>query len=197
MVLSRRDHPVIVGLGGTARADSSCEKALRFALGHAEQLGAETILLTSTALQLPIYPADSDVRDGLALNLLAHLKRANGVIVASPGYHGSISGLVKNALDYAEDLRGEERPYLEGRSVGCIVSAAGWQAAITTLVTLRGVAHALRGWPTPLGVAINSMEPSFDAEGRCLSPALAERLQTLGEQVFAFASVADLLYATR
>ena len=42
---------------------------------------------------------------------------ADGLIIASPGYHGGISGLVKNALDYVEDLRGDARPYLDGRAV--------------------------------------------------------------------------------
>ena len=76
-------------------------------------------------------------------------------MIASPGYHGSVSGMVKNALDYAEDLRHDERPYLEDRAVGLIAVAHGWQTAVGTLNQLRQVVHALRGWPAPLGVAIN------------------------------------------
>jgi len=75
----------------------------------------------------------------------------SGLIVASPGFHGGPSGLIKNALDHLEELRGDDRPYLDGRAVGCIVCAAGWQATAT-----RSTVHALRGWPTPLGVTINS-----------------------------------------
>ena len=72
------------------------------------------------------------------------------IIVASPAYHGGVSGLVKNALDYVEDLRDAKRPYLDGRAVGCIACAGGWQAAVATLTGLRSISHALRGWPTPL-----------------------------------------------
>ena len=54
-------------------------------------------------------------------------------MLVSPGYHGAVSGLVKNALDYVEDLRDEPRPYLDGRAVGCVAIALGWQAAVTTL----------------------------------------------------------------
>ena len=59
---------------------------------------------------------------------------------------------MKNAIDLLEDLRGDSRVYLDGRAVGCIVTAAGWQGCNTTLGAMRGIVHALRGWPTPLGV---------------------------------------------
>ncbi len=58
---------------------------------------------------------------------------------------------MKNAIDLLEDLRGDSRVYLDGRAVGCIVTAAGWQGCNTTLGAMRGIVHALRGWPTPLG----------------------------------------------
>ncbi len=85
-------------------------------------------------------------------------------MIASPGYHGGVSGLVKNAIDWVEELRADERPYFDGRPVGLIVVADGWQATITTLSSLRSIVHALRGWPTPLGVAINAAEPAADPQ---------------------------------
>ncbi len=51
------------------------------------------------------------------------IRQCDGLIVATPAYHGTLSGLVKNALDYLEELRDDERPYLDGRAVGCIVCA--------------------------------------------------------------------------
>ena len=70
------------------------------------------------------------------------LRQSDGIIVATPAYHGIVSGLIKNALDYVEDLRAGERCYLDGCAVGCIVSGAGWQATGTTLAALRGMIHA-------------------------------------------------------
>jgi FMN reductase len=180
-------RPFIVGLGGTTRATSSTERAVAAALKWAEAHGAETLLLGAADLQLPVYAPECAHRADAARSLVAHLRRADGVVVGSPGYHGGISGLVKNALDYAEDMRGDARPYLEGRAVGCIASAAGWQATSTTLMALRSVVHALRGWPTPLGVTINSAEPVFDGDGACLLPSLDRQLQLLASQVMAFA----------
>jgi len=111
----------------------------------------------------------------------------DGIILGSPGYHGSISGLVKNALDYAEDLRSDPRPYFSGRAVGCIATAAGWPGAVNTLSALREIVHALRGWPTPLGAAINSAENVFDEGGGCLVPRVAQTLELMTDEVMSFA----------
>jgi FMN reductase len=106
------------------------------------------------------------------------------VIFASPGYHGGVSGLVKNAIDLLEDLRADERVYLDGMPVGCIVTAAGWQGCNTTLGALRSIVHALRGWPTPLGVTLNTAGVKlFDAQGQCLDAQVAASLKLLAEQV--------------
>jgi FMN reductase len=181
-------RPLIVGLGGTLRDGSSSERALRYALAAAEGLGARTELFAARALDLPMYSVDRSQRSSAAQDLVNTLARADGVIIATPGYHGGISGLVKNALDYIEDLRDHERPYLDGRAVGCIVCAYGWQATTTTLVSLRSTVHALRGWPTPLGVAINSAQTSFDDPGR-VDDQCAQQLSVLSGQVLDFVGV--------
>jgi FMN reductase len=119
--------------------------------------------------------------------MIALLRRCHGVVVASPAYHGSVSGLIKNALDYVEDMRNDEAVYLDGRAVGCIACAFGWQATGSTLAALRSIVHALRGWPTPMGVAINSSTRAFDTEGRCLDAGVERQLELLANQVVDFA----------
>jgi FMN reductase len=185
--MSSAFQPLVVGIGGTTREDSSCEKALRWALKRAQERGAKVELITGAALQLPMYAPESPSRIDEARHFVAVLRRAHGLIIASPGYHGSISGLIKNALDYTEDMSADEAPYLDGRAVGLIACAAGWQAAGTTLATLRFVIHALRGWPTPLGVAINSKEAPFDP--KCTTPTTpcGQQLDELSRQVIEFA----------
>jgi FMN reductase len=179
-------RPFIVGLGGTLSEASSSERALRYALTAAAGQGARTQLFSAQALDLPMYTVDRSQRSTEAKALVDALARADGVIIATPGYHGGISGLVKNALDYIEDLRDHQRPYLDGRAVGCIVCAYGWQATTTTLVSLRSTVHALRGWPTPLGVAINSADAVFNESGLVADERCAEQLTTLSSQILDF-----------
>ncbi|MEY9558350.1 NADPH-dependent FMN reductase [Sinorhizobium fredii] len=143
------DAPLIVGLGGTTREGSSTELALRYALKEAEQAGARTMLFNGEALMMPMFAPEVPHRTAEAQAFIAALRAADGIIIASPAYHGSISGLVKNALDYTEDMRNDAAAYLDGRAVGCITCAYGPQAAGTTLVALRSIVHALRGWADP------------------------------------------------
>jgi FMN reductase len=178
--------PYIVAVGGALRSGSSTEKAMRFALAAAERVGARTKLISGEALNLPMYQPENPERGDLARALVAELALADGIILGSPGYHGSISGFVKNALDYAEDLRTSARPYFSGRAVGCIATAGGWPGAIHTLGALRDIVHALRGWPTPMGAAINTTEKIFDTEGKCNSPRVAETLQMIALEVVGF-----------
>jgi FMN reductase len=176
----------IVGIGGTTRAGSSCETALRIALQAAGKAGAQTEIIAGDDLMLPMYSPENRVEDVRSERLVKLLREADGVIIASPGYHGSLSGLVKNALDYTEDMRTDDRPYFEGRAVGSIVCAAGWQAVGTTLTTLRSIIHALRGWPTPAGAGINTATKQFDL-GEAIDPAVAAQLHLVAHQVVEFA----------
>jgi FMN reductase len=97
-----------------------------------------------------------------------------------------LSGILKNALDTLELTRAAPRPYFDGRPVGVIVTADGAQAAGTTLMSVRAIVHALRGWPTPLGVALNPAN-LFDSQGECRDPKDAWQLATVVDQVLAFA----------
>src|ERR1700716_33069 len=160
---------------------------MRHVLDAARGAGARTRLISGSALQLPLYQPDNPERSDAARDLVAELALADGIILGSPGYHGSISGLVKNALDYAEDLRTDARPYFSGRPVGCIATAGGWSGAVNTLGALRDIVHALRGWPTPLGAAINSAENVFDEEGTCQVPRVGQILELMAGGGVSFA----------
>lgn len=164
---------------------------MRHVLNAAQRAGARINLISGPLLQLPLYQPENPERGEGARFLVAELALADGIIIGSPGYHGSISGLVKNALDYAEDLRADARPYFSGRAVGCIATAGGWPGAINTLSALRDIVHALRGWPTPLGAAINSAENVFDEDGRCLIPRVGQVLDLMAEEIMSFARAAS------
>ena len=182
-----KDLPLIVGLGGTMRVGSSSEKALAVTLGLAQTMGARTLMFSGLALNMETYDPASPDRSENARKLISALRAADGVIISSPSYHGSISGLLKNALDFTEDLRSDTVPYLDNRAVGCIVCADGAQAIGSTLATLRSIIHALRGWPTPYAAAINSNQKPFDADGSINQPEVENQLRTVAAQVVEFA----------
>ena len=181
-------RPLVVGIGGTTRPASSTERALALALKGAQESGARVRLFGGPFLySLPHYSPEAHELTDSQRELIEAVRAADALIIATPGYHGGISGLVKNALDTLEELRGDERPYLDGRAVGSVVTAYGWQAAGTVLTSLRSIVHALRGWPTPFGAAVNTLETRFETADTCSDPKVVEQLVTVGRQASNFA----------
>lgn len=175
-------NPFIVGIGGTTRDGSSSEQALALALAYAKAQGAETKMYGGKELQLPMYDPDPGMMTGAAKEFIEDLRRADGVIIASPCYHGGVSGLVKNAIDYTEEMRADPRVYLDGRAVGAIGCGYGYQGPGMVLSQLRQIGHALRGWNVPLGVAVNSAVVKF-SNGECSEPAIAKQIEIMAGQV--------------
>ncbi len=197
---SEAGKPLIVGIGGTVRDGSSTEKALQIALRAVEAAGGRTRLLGGAFLAgLPIFNPGPGGATPEQRELTEAVRQADGVIVAepgasnvtfaTPGYHGSLSGVMKNALDTLELLRDDARPYFTDRAVGVIVTAEGWQAAGTTLTAVRSIIHAMRGWPTPFGAALAATSNSFGADGSAKDPKDTWQLTTVGEQVLDFAKM--------
>lgn len=184
-------RPFIVGIGGTQRPGSTSELALRHTLDFAEKAGAKVDLIAGPALELPLFDPTVSHRPPAALRLLQALRRADGIVIASPGYHGGISGMIKNAIDYTEDMREDARPYFDGRSVGLIICANGDQALGTSLIGLRSIVHALRGWPTPYAATLKSNEKPF-IDGEPARPEIAQSLSIVAEQVVQLARMQRL-----
>jgi FMN reductase len=184
--------PYILGIGGTLRPFSTSERLLAVALSAIEAEGAVVERISGPQLVMPMFDPSVHERTELAAELVRKVARADGLIFSSPGYHGAISGLIKNALDYVEDLRDSDPVYLDGRAVGCIACGSGYQAAAATLISLRSIVHALRGWPTPLGVVVHSGTIKFDANGRLSDAALQRQLETVGRQVVEFSRMRSL-----
>jgi FMN reductase len=180
-------RPLVVGIGGTTVSPSSTERALEIALRASEARGAEVRMFGGAFLaRLPLYVPRSSERTSEESEFIAAVRRADGIVIASPGYHGSISGLVKNALDLLEETAADPRVYLSDLPVGLIATAYGAQATVGTIAALRSIVHALRGWPTPLAAAVNSAVSRFSDDGACSDPAVRAQLALVGEQVVDF-----------
>jgi FMN reductase len=179
----------LVCIGGSTRPGSSSEKAVRVCAAAAEAVGAIVEVIVSRELMFPIYDTETNERSSEARRFVEAIAAADALVVASPGYHGSMSGMIKNVLDYIEDLRAGERVYLDGMPVGCVAVSYGWQATVTTLQSIRTTVHALRGWPSPLGATINASQKIFDDTGACIDDSARFQLETVAQQVVEFAQL--------
>jgi FMN reductase len=190
--MSHPATPLVVGIGGTVGGPSSTERALAIALRAARAARLRTLMFGGTELeQLPLYNPRALLRTPAEQSFVEAVRGASALIIASPGYHGNISGAVKNALDLIEETaRDRRRPYLADMPVGLIVTAYGWQATGSTIAALRSIVHALRGWPTPFAAAINCRTVKFDDAGGASDPDVLAQLAMVGVQVAGFAGLA-------
>ncbi len=177
----------VVCIGGSTRPGSSSEKAIKISAAAAEAAGAAVDLIVSRELIFPIYDTETADRSAEAARFVKSVRAADALIIASPGYHGSMSGMIKNVLDYLEDTNKDDRVYLDGMPVGCIAVSYGWQATVSTLQSIRTTVHALRGWPSPLGATINASGTVFGPDGACLDEGAKFQLETVARQVVEFA----------
>ncbi len=180
--------PFIVGFGGTTRPGSSGERLVRAVLGKCQEAGAATQMFGGSELAaLPHFEAARPERSTAQKDFVAAVARSDAIVIGSPSYHGGVSGLVKNAIDLLEDLRDADRVYFDDRPVGLIVSAAGWQGTGVTLSALRGIVHAMRGWPTPLGIAVNTEAGRlFDNNDRVADETVQRAIDEQARQIMKF-----------
>jgi len=178
----------VVGIGGAIRNGSTSEMALQWMVHALRARGVEASVFTGRDLDFPLFDPNEEARSTRLDRYLAAVRECDAMVVASPVYHGGPSGLLKNALDHLQPLASDPRCYLSGRAVACVAAGGGLAGAVSTLSALRDVVHALRGWPVPMQVPINSSAKPFDAEGQCADPKLTKALRAAVEDVVTFAS---------
>jgi FMN reductase len=179
-----RDSAVahIVGLAGSLRVGSTTQKAVRWALLGAQQDGAQTRLLDLAAYDLPFLGRDQEPKGRTSVErFLADLRAADGIVLGSPEIHGSMSGVLKNALDLAD------RDAFEGKMLGLIGVAGGRLGASEALSHLRAVGRSLHTWVVPAQVSIGAADKAFDPRGEPVDAEVRERLLSVGRQVAHFA----------
>jgi FMN reductase len=174
----------IAGVCGAMGQGSTTSKALAIALAGAAEYGADTSLLELHDFNLVFagsVPQDEYPPD--VLRLRTALKESQGIILATPEYHGSLTGALKNMLDLMsiDDF--------ETKIIGLVGIAGGHVGAINSLNTMKTICRNLHCWVLPQEVSIANSGSAFDENGAMKDPALEERLLNLGRQLVKFASM--------
>ena len=178
------DRIRVAGICGSLRQASYTRMALTIALRGAEESGAEVHLIDLRDYHL-IFCDGGDSADLPAdvIRLCDDVKRAQGVILGTPEYHGGYSGVLKNALD----LMGFDE--FGGKMIGLIGVSGGSTGAFGALSGLRSVGRAVHAWVVPEQAAISNVDEVFDDRGNCTDPEIEKRLKAVGRQVAKFASL--------
>lgn len=177
----------ILGIGGTTSAKSWSLVPLQEALRRAQALGCDTTLATVYDMNLPLLHTEwrlDDYPPTLAW-LLDEVRQADGIIICSPTYHGTISGAIKNVLDLLIFLGKDTPPYLAGKPVG--IMAYGGMTAMGVLHALTNCVRGLKGITVPTHIAVP--EDAIDRPHVCIdSQRIEERLDLLVAELVSFAT---------
>ncbi|MYB64876.1 NAD(P)H-dependent oxidoreductase [Candidatus Poribacteria bacterium] len=187
-----KKHPInVIGLCGSLRKGSTTHAALTIALKGAEENGASVELLDLSEYELIFYGAVDEKSDYPpdVIKLKQKVAAAHGVLLGTPEYHGSFSGVIKNTLD----LMGSEE--FQNKIVGLIGVSGGRMGAGNALSMLRIVCTSLRAWVVPNDVSIARASEAFDENGCLNDDELEMRLRTIGEQVAEYAARWNLDYS--
>ena len=167
----------IVGIGGSLRTDSYSMQALRLAAEKAEALGAQVQILDLKEMNLPFCDGGSDYPDYPDVEVMrAAVTAADGLIIATPEYHGSVSGVIKNALDLMSF------DHLDGKVTGTI-SVLGGQSNSNALNDLRVIMRWVHAWVIPEQIAIGQAWNAFDKAGKLTDDKLSQRMDAFVESL--------------
>jgi NAD(P)H-dependent FMN reductase len=171
----------VAAISGSLREGSYTTAALRIALQGAAKAGAETKLLDLRDFNLSFAGIANKAENAQLANLRNEVRAAQGILLGTPEYHGSFSGVLKNALD----LMGFEE--FEGKMIGLVGVSAGRMGAFDALNSLRNVGRALHAWVVPEQVSIPEASKVFQGNGRLTDAELERRLWRVGSRVAEFA----------
>jgi azobenzene reductase len=170
----------LLGISGSMTTSSYSLKALEYVLNDAKNThGSEIEIFDLKKNKLPFYDPRLD-KDPLITGLekenikkaILVVKWADAIVLTTPDYHGSMSGVLKNFLDYFWKE-------FTGKTFGYICTS--YEKGLTVMEQMRTVVRQCYGWSMPYGISTSSHD--FDKEGNIINPKLIPRLQMLSRDI--------------
>ncbi len=163
-------QPKILCFAGSTREDSYNKKLIRVAAGLAETMGAEVTRLDLRDFPLPLYDGDLEEKEGLPENaktIKALMQGNHGFLISSPEYNSSISGVLKNTIDWASrDENGEgSLECFTDKFVGLLSASPGALGGLRGLVTVRSILGNIGVHVLPNQVAVGKAHEAFGPDG--------------------------------
>ena len=177
----------VLGVAGSMRQESYSTRALKMVLEEAKKYNAESYMLELRKINLPLYDPSEITPDEFSSNnnnlvlerITTSLRWADVFVLASPDYHGSMSGGMKNFLDYFWEV-------FAGKTFGYIV--ASHEKGLTVADQMRTAVRQCYGWSMPYNISING-EKDFDSKGNLVNSALAKRIKMLARDLVTYGTL--------
>lgn len=143
---------------GTIREGRHSHRAAYYVANALEKRGIETDLIDLAKIPLPMLGGPDENNPQLKKNIDeigGRLKTADALIFVTPEYHGSLSGVLKNAIDHFWEE-------FQKKPVGVVAASAGRMAGINASTQLQHVILSLGAFPMPLKLLVPEIHNAFD-----------------------------------
>lgn len=181
--------PKILAFAGSTRTESFNKKLIKIAVGGARKAGAEVTLIDLADFHMPLYDGDLEEKEGvpkIAQDLKKMMIEHDGLMISSPEYNSSISGVLKNTIDWvSRPEKGEtvDLPAFRGKVVGIMsASPSGW-GGLRGLVTLRSILENIHCIVLPGQVNISNAHKAFSPNGQLTDVSHEERVLAQGKNL--------------
>jgi chromate reductase, NAD(P)H dehydrogenase (quinone) len=183
--------PRILAFAGSTRKDSYNMRLVRIAAAGAKDAGAEVSVIHLRDFPLPLFDEDLEREEGTpeaAGRLKGLMTGHDGFLIASPEYNSSISGVLKNAIDWVSRPVPGEAPLIAFRQkVFTIMSASpGALGGLRGLVHLRAILGNIGAIVLPDQVAVPKAFEAFLEDGRLEDPKQHASIEGLGKTLATF-----------
>lgn len=180
--------PKILAFAGSTRKGSFNKRIVRIAAEGARAAGAEVTFLDLKELPLPLYDGDLEAEQGLpenALRLKALMKGHDGFLIAAPEYNGSLTGVLKNAIDWASRPAEGEKPLeaFVGKTAVLMSASPGALGGLRGLAHLRTILSGIQALVLPQEVAVPRAHEALTEDGKLKDANQEEAVRNLGKRL--------------
>ena len=181
-------QPKILAFAGSTRQDSYNKKLVKIAASGAQAAGAEVTTIDLKDFPLPLYDGDLETNDGIPPNA-QKLKKLflenHGLLISAPEYNSSISGVLKNAIDWVSRANPGEPPLacFDGKVAGLMSASPGALGGLRGLVTVRSILGNIRVLVLPDQVAVPRAMEAFNSDGTLKDSKQKDSVEKIGKEL--------------
>lgn len=180
--------PRILAFAGSTRTESFNKKLIRVAVEGAKDAGAEVTLIDLRDFPMPLYDGDLEASEGVpkfGMDLKRLFLDHQGLLLSCPEYNSSITGVLKNAIDWVSRPVPGEKPLecFKGKVCGLVATSPGALGGLRGLVTVRSILGNIGAIVLPDQVAVPRADQAFDADGALKDEKQAASVKRIGGNV--------------
>lgn len=180
--------PRVLAFAGSTRRDSFNKKLVRVAAGGARDAGADVTVIDLRDYPLPLYDGDLEAEHGLpehAVRIKELFLAHQGLLIAAPEYNGSITPVLKNAIDWVSRPGAGEKPLqcFDGKVAALMSTSPGGLGGLRGLAAVRSILGGIRVLVLPQQVAVPQAHEAFDARGGLTDAKRRAAVEALGAAV--------------